>query len=256
MLPYIHIWKLDIPGYGLCMALGIITATLLSYARIKRRGGDLDSLLIVGSVTMLCALTSAVFAYILFSYGLKRFLLEIISGNYSALENTGMVFYGGLIGGILGAHIAIRLNKYDFHTFCDAIVPTIPLAHAFGRIGCTLAGCCYGKQYDGPFAVHSAFVGENVSLFPIQAVEALINCLLFFVLMFYVKKHREQKHNTLAVYLLLYSIERFVLEFFRGDTIRGTFGIFSSSQWISIAIVAVLLIYGISVIYSDQKRKV
>lgn len=242
MLPYLHIGKISLPSYGVLMALGIIVAVLISYIRLKKNGETFDSLLLVGAITMLLALFGAVFAYFAFSYGLKRLFLELFSGDFSALENVGMVYYGGLIGGVIGAIAAVLINKFDFTVFSDAMVPALPIGHAFGRIGCLLAGCCYGLPYDGVLAVHSAFVDSAITLFPIQAVESAANILMFLVLTIYVNRNSDRKHNTLVAYLFLYSIERFVIEIYRGDSIRGIFYGLSSSQWISIAIFAVVLI--------------
>lgn len=253
MLPYIHIGKFSIPSYGLCMALGIITAVFISYRRLARRGESLDSLLLVGAVTMLFALFGAALANFVFSYGLKRLFLEIRAGDYSALENVGLVYYGGLIGGVCGAILAVSVNHFDFDIFSDAMVPALPLGHAFGRVGCLLAGCCHGKPYAGRFAVHSLFYNADASLFPIQAVEASLNCLLFFILSAYVDRYARQKHNALVAYLFLYSIERFIIEFYRGDSIRGIYHGLSASQWISIAIFSGVMIR--FAILSPKKQK-
>ena len=242
MLPYLHMGKFSVPSYGISMAIGIIVAVLISYKRLKKHGETLDSLLLVGAITMLLALFGAVFAYFAFSYGLKRLFLELFSGDFSALENVGMVYYGGLIGGVVGAIVAVLINKFDFTVFSDAMVPALPLGHAFGRIGCLLAGCCYGQPYDGFLAVHSVFVGPDITLFPIQAVESAANILMFLLLTIYVNRNSDREHNTLVAYLFLYSIERFVIEIYRGDSIRGIFYGLSSSQWISIAIFAAVLI--------------
>lgn len=242
MLTVIKVGSLVVPSYGVCMALGIIVACITAYIRMKSSGGTIDSVLMVAAVSMVMALTGAKLLYYIASYGLGRLFHEIISGDFSSFENTGLVFYGGLIGGVVGAIIAIRANRYDFHSFANAAVPCIPLGHSFGRVGCLLAGCCYGKHYNGLFAVHSVFVEPSELLFPIQAVEALLNIVLFLVLIWHTKR-RQDGVITLVLYVLLYSTMRFILEFFRGDAVRGLRMGLSTSQWISclLAILSIII---------------
>lgn len=252
MLPYIKLGILTIPSYGLFMSLGIILSFHLGNRRIKKYGIDFDSLLIVGAISLIFAIFGSVFTYYTFSYGLIKLFNELLNGDFSALKNIGFVYYGGLFGGIFGAKIAVKLNKSDFLPYSDAIVPVIPLGHAIGRIGCLFADCCYGKPYDGLFCVNSAYVDKSITLFPIQIIESIINIALLFILLFYVKVTLRRRHNTLLIYLLLYSVERFILEFFRGDSIRGIFLTLSASQWISIIIFVVIITYSI---FQYYKRK-
>jgi phosphatidylglycerol:prolipoprotein diacylglycerol transferase len=108
--------------------------------------------------------------------------------------------------------------------------------HSFGRIGCFFAGCCYGIKYQGPFSITflDSIAGPNhVALFPIQLLESFINVLVSIFLIFYSKKDR-LPGKIFGIYLMLYSLIRFFLEFLRGDIIRGKlFGI-TTSQWISL----------------------
>ena len=91
------------------------------------------------------------------------------------------------------------------------------------------------------FAITTRFDPSNTTYFPIQAIEALFNILIMAVLLFYTKKKRI-KYSVICLYLIMYSCMRFFLEFFRGDTIRGNFLFFSTSQWISLMIFALCLI--------------
>lgn len=250
MLPLIYIGSISIPSYGICMATGIVVACVMAYIRLKHRGGSFDSLLLVVAVALAIGLCCAKISYYLFSYGIDRLFSEIASGDFTGFSDSGLVYYGGLIGGIIGAYIAIRVAKYDFNVYVNAIVPCIPLGHAFGRIGCLLAGCCYGLHYDGVCAIHSVYVDPTETLFPIQAVESLVNIALFIILLIYTQKERKGI-ITLSLYLVLYSIVRFVLEFFRGDLIRGIYLGVSTSQWIS----ALLVIISVFVIVLDRQNK-
>lgn len=135
-------------------------------------------------------------------------------------------------------------KKASFYEYAAVIVPAIPLAHAIGRIGCFLAGCCYGRIVDTPISVcyrnpiGGAPVG--VPVFPIQLVESACNILVFVILLIYTRK-RLKAGSVLFLYSILYGIERFCLEYFRADEIRGIFLGLSTSQWISIA----MIIFGI-----------
>lgn len=235
MLPFIHIGRLDLPMYGLCMALGITLGFMMAFFRVKARGGDGDSLLLIGASSFAAGLLGAQFTYFLASYGLHRLITEILAGNLSGLENVGLVFYGGLVGALLGAFLVIRLTRLDFMCYCDAAVPCIPLGHAFGRIGCLCAGCCYGVPYSGAGAVRSPLSEAAIDLFPVQAVEALCNFLLFLLLSLYT--HRKRRRYTLPLYLISYGSVRFLLEFLRGDVIRGMVGGLSTSQCISLVLI-------------------
>lgn len=158
----------------------------------------------------------------------------------------GWVFYGGLIGGAVGVMIYCKQFHMDMWSFGDAFAPVIPFFHVFGRIGCYLAACCYGMEYDGPLAVifplsrytvHSA----GVLRFPTQLTEVCFNFILFIFLYFYIKK-KPKPGRPLGIYLSSYGILRFTLEFFRGDMERGGILGLSTSQWISLALLPLGLV--------------
>ena len=164
----------------------------------------------------------------------------------------GFVFYGGLIGGILGVFIYSKQFKISFKELLLILLPVVPLIHSIGRIGCLCAGCCYGMEYHGFGAItfHDSLLAPNdVPLFPMQVVEAICNFIIFIVLLVTYKKFLGT-YKTVGLYLVLYSIVRFTLEFFRGDLIRGIYFSLSTSQWISI----VLFIIGIAIFVRESKN--
>ena len=112
------------------------------------------------------------------------------------------------------------------------VVPAFPLFHGFGRIGCFMAGCCYGVKLATPAELFGIFTLDRL---PVQLIEAGFEFLLFAVLLFCEKK--QAKTDTLQIYLITYAIFRFCIEFFRGDAIRGIFLGFSTAQWVSLAII-------------------
>jgi phosphatidylglycerol:prolipoprotein diacylglycerol transferase len=115
----------------------------------------------------------------------------------------------------------------------NVIAPAIPLFHGFGRIGCLLAGCCYGKELNAPIEILHMI---HVERFPVQAIESLFEFVLFVVMLFIDRKKNHT--DLLKIYLLSYAVFRFVNEFFRGDEVRGIYMGLSTAQWISLAIVA------------------
>ena len=164
----------------------------------------------------------------------------------------GFVFYGGLIGGIIGVFLYAKQFKISFQSLILILIPVVPLIHAIGRIGCLLAGCCYGMEYHGFGAItfeHSSLAPNGVPLFPMQIVESINNVIIFLILLVTYKKFLGT-YKTVGLYLILYSIVRFILEFFRGDLIRGIYFSLSTSQWISI----ILFIVGTCIFLHKSKE--
>ena len=179
---------------------------------------------------------------------LKLSIIEVIKG--------GFVFYGGLLGGALGVWIYAKQFCAPVRGYADIFATVLPLGHAFGRVGCFFAGCCYGMEYDGCGAViyetsSNFFTPLGVPLLPIQLIEAACLAILFVVLIIIFLKAKPKKGKIAVLYLFSYALLRFVLEFFRGDKERGVF-LFSTSQYISIAIA---LIAG-ALLWRKQDKKI
>lgn len=148
----------------------------------------------------------------------------------------GLVFYGGFIAAVLYALIYCKYKKINIKRLADVFAPALALGHSFGRIGCLLSGCCYGKE------TH-CFISVN-NRYPTQIFEAVGNLIIFFILHKLYKKSHKDGHVFL-LYLIFYSVLRFSIEFFRGDD-RGSFFLgLSPAQNISIVIllVAVVLLF-------------
>ncbi len=145
---------------------------------------------------------------------------------------SGFVFYGGLIGAIGGLYVYAKIKWDRFLDLLDVYASILPLGQAIGRIGCYLNGCCYGKRYYGLFAVKFIIDGQETRVIPTWFIESAF-CLLLFVCMFLVSQSIHSGIYT-AVYLMSYSAFRFIIEFFRGDSIRGMWNGISTSQYISV----------------------
>lgn len=154
-----------------------------------------------------------------------------------------LVFYGGLIGGIIAMILYCRSFKIQILPVSDVFAPALALAHGIGRIGCFLGSCCYGIAVDAshPFRVvfpdHSLSAPPGVPLLATQLIEASSLFVISAILIIIYKKGCFLGLTT-SLYGLLYSVTRFVLEFYRGDIGRGIYGMFSTSQYISMVLFA------------------
>ena len=239
MLPYIHVFGRTVPMYGVCLVIGIFVAGFFMVYDCKRKGLLWEDALIAVVVALGIGFAGAKLLYIAISFT-PRELVEIVKqGRLQDILRGGFVFYGGLIFGILGAHIGTKIAGSRMKEYENVLIKTVPLAHGFGRIGCLCAGCCYGKPAAGHFHItfshpmSDAPVG--VPLVPVQIYESVFNFALFFVLLAIDVKYPKNR-ILLPVYILAYSVERFVMEYFRYDSARGFWLGLSTSQWISAAI--------------------
>lgn len=256
MYPFIVLFGREIGTYGLCMLLGITLAVLLGIRRGKSRGIQFEDVLIVGAVSLGLALIGGSLLFVFVTYTPKQIWQYICTGDFTFLS-SGIVFYGGLIGGILGAFIGIRIAGCECKAMESAVVPFIPLGHAVGRIGCVMAGCCHGFPYEGPLALHypNSVLGLSPAqgYFPVQPLETLINLVICLLLLWFDKKKR-RAFDLLFMYLGLYASARFFLEMLRGDMIRGIWNSLSTSQIISLILLGMSII-GILLNYRWSKKK-
>ena len=244
MYPYISIFGKQTGTYGLCMLAAIVVAVLLAYKKGKPKGLLIEDLLIVGACAVGCALLGGGLLYVFVTYSPAQIWEYILAGDFSFFTG-GIVFYGGLIGGVLGALLGVKLAGCGFAIVERSIVPFIPLGHAIGRIGCVLGGCCHGFPYDGPLALyypHSVLgLSPEQGYFPVQPLESLLNIVICFLLLWFEKRMRKTT-QLLFVYLGLYGVSRFFLEMLRGDAIRGIWYELSTSQIISLVLIGISIV--------------
>ena len=226
MLPHINI---TLPSFSVFAFIGGFFALLLVYSRREKFGVKPFDLL---KLVILCAIGAFLGAKALFILTRIPWLVTNFSaGNLIFLiMRSGIVYYGGLFGALLAVKIFAKFCRYDETATYRMVVPAIPLFHGFGRIGCFLAGCCFGSALDAPFV----FYALRLRRIPVQAFEAVF-CFVVFILLIIIEKKRHE-WDLLKIYLLSYAVFRFCIEFFRGDNLRGIF-LLSTSQWISLAIV-------------------
>ncbi len=194
------------------------------------------------------------------------------------IDQGGLVFFGGFIAAVGAAAVFARLRHIRVWELFDFAATSIPLAHAFGRLGCFLNGCCYGRLCTGWPGVQypritntgheSAVWRDHMDaglldrahlhshpVHPVQLYEAGLSLILFAILIWlYRRKHREGA--VASVYLVGYAAIRFVVETFRGDWAhRVQYLGLSSAQWVSIGILLVVLTWGGWNVYRDKKKR-
>lgn len=256
MHPYFNIFGSEIPAYTALWLIGCAAAVCYIALANRRARLDARTLVTVGAIALICGALGAKLLYFITRAGdiVSRF--SYYTSSFSVFLNSlilpGFVFYGGLLGGLLGAWAYFRATRMDGRDYFDLLIPAVPLFHAFGRLGCFLSGCCYGVECEFGIVLAQSHVAPNdVPLFPVQLVEAAC-CLAIFVALL-LAKHR--RGWAVWMYLFAYSAVRFVLEFLRGDDIRGHIWIFSTSQWISLAILACVLFVRIKDSRSSDARR-
>lgn len=242
---FLTLGNFQIPTYGLMITLGLISANIIAYFIIKKDNLDANNFILIEAYTLLGGFVGAKLLYLVIEKNTidwQRFFHD--SSYFSTMMQGGFVFYGGLLGGLLCLALASKLHNINSITYVRRLIFLIPWIHGFGRIGCFLAGCCYGIPYTGLFAVHfpeGSLAPSHTTLFPIQIVEAFMLLLLAGILLLLCRKNFS---HTLPIYLICYAIIRFSLEYYRYDEARGRFLFFSTSQWISCAmfLLAILLL--------------
>ncbi len=162
------------------------------------------------------------------------------------IQTSGFAFYFGIIGFFISVIIILAVARMDIPSYLNLMVPSVLLFHAFGRIGCSLAGCCFGVPLRPPvdLGIFTLFY------FPAREIEALSLFAMFFITQYGIKKRR------MLFYAIAYPVVRFLLEFGRGD-LRGRMftDIFSPAQEISIIILFGVLVYGVIKLIVHIKKK-
>src|SRR5438876_9338839 len=246
--------------YGVLLAAAYLLGLKLAMSRAKARGLDETRVLDLGIYIIIAALIGAKLLLLITDF--RTFRND--PSELLTLARSGGVFYGGLILAVVVALWYIRRIGLPLWTTCDVFAPGIALGHVVGRFGCFFAGCCYGKPttvpwaitFTDPFAAANVGTPLNMPLHPTQLYEAGAELLILIVLLTTEKKGRPFPGRTFWLYMLLYAISRFIIEFYRGDP-RGSVGIFSTSQFISIILAPlalVMLVYLARHVAPEPKR--
>lgn len=259
MFPEFSIGSFTVKMYGVMMLLGFVLAYLVLKLQQKRLGLELDMFYLAAFAIIGGFIGSKILYIITVFPEMAEDIRRIGSGLRlrdfaESYIFSGFVYYGGYAGGVLGVAVYLRQQRRAFSECVNAVIPAIPLAHAVGRVGCFCAGCCYGKVTDGPLGVVFPGAGSQPRL-PAQLFETAGNLIIFAALMLICSK-KQKRPVGLAVYGILYSVMRFIIEFYRSDDIRGFVGVLSTSQFIGIFvfILAVLLLIFEKPVYAFADR--
>lgn len=274
MLPFLNIFGQQLPMYGIMMVLGGTLAVLFACLRAKKRGLEPMDVLLASIFCFVFGLTGAKALFIITE--IPAYITHIANHGFNLnwlmneIITAGIVFYGGLIGGVFGGWLYTRLFRLDFWKHADVMIPFLPLAHGFGRVGCFCAGCCYGgaaletdpQWLQSLAVVYTNAIGapnDGVARYPVQLFEAcFLIFILFPVMLLYSRKER-RPGMIVGLYFIVYGVFRFMNEFLRDDAIRGIFGGVSTSQWISLTLVplGIILMSGVagSLIKSKYPRR-
>lgn len=225
--------------YDICILVGVICALVVARVYMDREkiSAALENTVIIGAAV---AVIGGFGAAVLF----QAFYNYLEDGVFVINAGTGMTFYGGVIGGaaiflaiyfIFGRIFAKDEYLVKFYRIMDMAACGILVAHAFGRIGCFTAGCCYGAETDSFIGV--LFPGHAHKVIPTQLIESAFLFIMFIVLS---KLYFKKKTNLFAIYIMSYGAFRFAIEFLRGDD-RGASLIswLSPSQFVAILMIIV-----------------
>lgn len=236
----------NIYGYGVMYALSLIVGLFLAEYRAKKHGLDHEFTFMMGFIAVIIGVLGAKLLYLITIFDE---LMADFGGTLKRSISEGFVVYGGVIAAALFAYFYCKKKGYDPLKYFDIAAPSIAIGHTLGRIGCYLAGCCYGIKTDAFYGV--TFPAESAApstyaVVPIQLISSFL-CLIMFIILLVAYRKFKHPGQTFSLYMILYGVGRFVIEFFRADY-RGEVGIFSTSQFISLFVVALgifLMVYAI-----------
>ncbi|MBU1087796.1 MAG: prolipoprotein diacylglyceryl transferase [Candidatus Omnitrophica bacterium] len=222
-------FKINIYSYGLMVALGIVLAVSLIERDALKSGLPKDEIIDLIFWVVIWGLVGARVVYVLLypeAYlDAPWDILKIYQG--------GLIFHGSLIFGTIAALINFKNKKLPVFKTLDLLMLYLPLAHAFGRIGCFLNGCCYGKTTDLAWGIRFS---ENLeTVHPSQLYSAFLLLILFLGL-FLIRRKQVFDGQIFCLYLIFYGLIRFCIEFVRDNPIFA-WGL-SIYQYISLILIA------------------
>ena len=236
----------NIYTYGVLLAAAYLIGLQFAIVRARARGLDGNRVMDLGIFIIVSALVGAKLLLLVVEF--DHFRQE--PSEIWTIVRSGGVFYGGMILAVGVAFWYMRRHTLPVWTTCDAFAPGIVLGQAVGRIGCLMAGCCYGRPTELPWGITftntlaAANVGTplEVSLHPTQLYESGAALLILGFLLLYERRGHSFPGRTFWTYLLLYPTARFFIEFYRGDP-RGTvFDVLSTSQFVSALLIPLSII--------------
>lgn len=236
----IDLGPFTIYSYGVLLAAAYLIGLWMAVRRARAAGLDGDRVLDLGIWVIIAALVGA--KALLFIVDFEHFTSSW--ADFTQLLRSGGVFYGGLIGATVTCIYQLRKHNLAVWPAGDLFAPGIALGYMVGRLGCLMAGCCYGKPtqvawaitFTDPAAAINVGTPLNVPLHPTQLYESLAGLAIFLVLMVTERRGRQFAGRSFWLFVLLYAVSRFIIEFYRGDERGFVFTMVSTSQAISLAL--------------------
>jgi len=233
-------------AYGVLLAAAYLLGLQFALVRARARGLDGQRVMDLGIWIIISALVGAKLLLLIVDF-------KTFTSNPRELLNllrSGGVFYGGLIAAVVVALLYLRRHKLPLWTTTDVFAPGIALGHIVGRVGCLMAGCCFGQPASVPWAITfrdpQAFANSgtplNVPLHPTQLYEAGAEALILAFLLVFERRGRPFPGRTFWSYMLLYGISRLIIEVYRGDNRGMVFDVLSTSQFVSIILVPLAIV--------------
>jgi phosphatidylglycerol---prolipoprotein diacylglyceryl transferase len=241
----LELGPLTLYSYGLLLALAYLLGLQLALVRARARGMDGGRVMDLGIWIIISALVGAKLLLLIVEFDtFRQNPRELLS-----LAQSGGVFYGGLILAVVVAFWYLWKHRMPLWATCDVFAPGIALGHVIGRLGCFLAGCCWGKEttvpwavvFTDPFAAANVGTPLNQHLHPTQLYESGAELLILIGILLFEKKGRPFPGRTFWGYMLAYAISRFIIEIYRGDPRGMVYGL-STSQFISVLLVPISLV--------------
>lgn len=253
---FLQLGGLTIRWYGVMVALAFLAGLITATRRARRENIPSEKITDITLWLMVGSILGARFVYVT-TYWKTEFADAPFSEVFM-IQHGGLVFYGGLIGATLAGMIYLRWKKLPFWKVADILAPSIALGSVFGRIGCLLNGCCYGRMCAAPWAIRFPEGHEThpigfpaVPVHPTEIYDALLNLVLYCVLA-WCFRHKRFDGQIFALYLIGYAICRSIAEYFRGDyPANHIHNGLTSAQLLSIPI----LVTGLVLVVLLPKRK-
>jgi len=246
--------------WGLMLAIGFIIAIWVAGRLFKRRGLSSEHAINLTFWVFLASVVGARMFFVIPRVGDPAYALNTPL-QWVAVWDGGMVFYGGLLGGILAVLFYAKAQKLQVRDIFDIAAVGLVIGYALGRVGCFLNGCCYGTPTDLPWGVvfppqaqiwTETHLPLGTPVHPTQLYDSLIHIVFFFILLWTFR--RFPKGVTLMTYIALYMVSRFSLEFIRGDN-PVIFLFMDRIQVVTLAVFIAFLIQLIAV-QAGKARKV
>jgi phosphatidylglycerol:prolipoprotein diacylglycerol transferase len=256
-----------IASYGFMIVCGFLLVLWLLQRRGRRMGMDPTALFDMAVTVLICGVVGARLFYVIHHW--PQFADDPIK--IIRLDLGGLAFFGGLIGGTAGLLVSAALKGIPLLPMLDVSASLVPLGHAFGRVGCFLNGCCYGRltecalgvrfpkvlNAEGEIVGSPPFVdhlneglvtvqdGWSLPVHATQLYEVSYN-LVFFALLSFLLFRRRRPGDVAWLYAILYGTARFTNEFFRADTLArdwlGGLTIFQALALIAVGVGATMLV--------------